>query len=367
MDIGKIKEGLLNKKKVSAKKQEYIIKAEMLPKYVDEAVLKHIGSLEGEVDSLYNEKDKLENDIKKLKGLEVKKELNDVAEMEYKINQQQERNKKIILFKQSPCQIVSAYDSHEYFVNSRGVEMKYWKGLLFELLPSGDTRLALILSDINNKLGELPVGPVESLYNLFNWDSFINDMKLGRLPINLTADGVMLPQQMMLPNPGETKIDPKLSDMVKIDLERLKNVDKDVRIGFISLYKLLGSYQSRLEASELKQRAILSEMRELELTNDLLSKDNETARNNLINVLDKVQQQNDIIVPLSLSETEARFSASSSETVANSLATSLKKTQERLASAGDDPSKVAKLEYAEDLKNILDLVNAKEKVKPKEK
>ena len=364
MDINKIKEGLFSKKKPGAKSQEYVIKPEMYPELVNEIVQKQMGSLEGEVDSLLNQKHELEEQLKKLKGLEVKEELENVADMEYNIAKQQERNKKIILFKSSPCQIVSGYDNHEYFINSYGMEMKYWKGILFELLPSGDTRFALILSDTKNKLGELPAGNIGNMDILFNWDSFINDMKSGKLPINMTADGVLLQQQMILPDPGETKIDPKLSDMIKIDLTRLKDVDKDIRMGFISLYKLLGSYQNRLEESESRQRSILADMRELELTNDLLSRDNENSRNNLIIALDKIQKQNEVIVPLSLSEAESRLTASTSETVATALSTSLKKAQERVAHMGENPRTMAKLEYKDDLKSIIDLIKADVDTKP---
>lgn len=349
------------KKKSGIKKQEYSVKTEDLAELADEVIQKHLGTVEGERDRLYDELQTLKEKIKGTKEKERIKELEKVAQIEHQIKQQKKRNKKSIYFKTTPCQIVSGYDNNEFFKNGENRDMKFWKGMSFELTSSGDTRMNLILAD-GEKLGELPVGTVEALPYLFNWDSFINDMKFGRIPINMTVDGVLLPQQMTLPEPKEdVKMDDKMGKMLKIDLKRLKNVDKDIRSAFISLYRLLNYAQARAEDSEERQRDMLSQMRELETTNDMLMKDQEQSRNQLAIALDTVMEKDRVIAPLKTSEMEAQLKAANAETLARTQTDSLNRIQERIKELGENPRELARLEFKEDYKYMVERIKAGEK------
>ena len=365
--VGDILERIVEKLK--GKKKEYRRAHYRLPadpkivaKYIDEAAQKILAEVEAERDRLAQEVERLKSLLRKEEQRKREEQALMAKQAEIEIKQMRKKNTRIFLFanKKLP-KIISAYDG-DIFTDSGGNPLPFWEGIGFRLENTGDTTFFLILSN-GKKRGELTIGPVTMLPYLLDWNNIVQNLKLGVVPIYVTKDGEFRPRYL------ECSLDeiehlkenarPEIARMIRVDLEKLKDVDPDIRAAFFALYSRLNRLYSELLSA--KEQAKIAEWEHLttELERAVQAKEAEISRTNMQVAINNLLEQYRNMGPMIIESQQAHLKAAGLEQLLQTMYHTQISLMERMKTMAEDPRKVAKLDVLQDLEMLSRFVKAK--------
>jgi len=355
--------------KIKGKKKEYRRTYYRLPadpklvaKHLDEAAQKILAEVEAERDRLAQEVERLKSLLKKEEEKKREAQALMAKQAEIEIREMKKKNTRIFLFanKKLP-KVISAYDG-DVFTDDKGNSYPFWEGIGFRLEPTGDTTFFLILTD-GKKRGELPIGTVSMLPHLLDWNNIVQNLKLGIVPIYVTKDGEFRPRYLecSLDEIEHLKdnIRPEVARMIKVDLEKLKDVDPDIRAAFFALYSRLNRLYSELLSA--KEQAKMAEWEHLttELERAVQAKEAEILRANFQVAINNLLEQYRNMGPMMIETQQAHLKAAGLEQLLQTMYHTQISLMERIKTMAEDPRKVAKLDIMQDLEMLSRFAKAK--------
>jgi len=358
-----IKEKLKGEKK-GYKRTYYRLPADpkIVARYIDEATQKLLAEVEAERDKLVQEVERLKSLLKKEEQRKREEQALLARQAEIEIKEMKRKNTKIFLFANRKLpKVISAYDG-DMFTDDKGNPMPFLEGFGFRLENTGDTTFFLILSN-GKKRGELTVGTVNILPYLLDWNNIVKNLKLGVIPIYVTKDGELIPRHMECSLDEiehlKNNVRPEIARLLKIDLEKLKDVDPEIKAAFFALYSRLNRLYSELLSA--KEQAKMAEWEHLttELERAVQAKEAEILRTDLQVAINNLLEQYRNMAPMLIESQQAHLKAAGLEQLLQTMYHTQISLMERIKTMAEDPRKVAKFDIMQDLEMLSRFVKTK--------
>jgi hypothetical protein len=334
-------------KRKKAKKiiYETPVPPEVTKRELDEAFQKELGQEKARADRLEEEVLKLKKQLEEERKKQLMKEFIEAREMEKAIAKERKRNRKIFLFRDDGRlpYVVSAYDNEEFFRDGTGKEWKIWRGFVFENTANG-VMFNLILGNPKEKAISVLRGvPFERLPDLFNLKSLFTDVKIGKIPINLTKEGMFISPTMYSEPVNADEIDNRdIQRMLKIDVKGiLANADKQTKQAFYTLYKRYNQALNYAMEAEEREKEALMEKQEAELAARASMKMVEKSVPTLSMVTKKLEDAYGDLAPTIIKEQEARLKVVGMEALVQAMWDALDDALQRIKQIGKAPEERA--------------------------
>ena len=304
-------------KKKKIKKRDYYAKIETPEdlRMVGVGVKRENAELQAKLAKAETQNEKLGGILKGLKDEQDSSILKEVKLQEMEIKRLKRQDTYRLLFKfptKSPPHILSVL-RHKHFKGADGGLYKYWRGI--EIVDSQIGPLMNLLvskSPKDKEIGVLEGPSFGSLFDLFNVNTLVNDLKTGRLVVNISPEGKFIPSTLYAENPfasanQEGADEPPLQDdspkdnsgdnspkkkdnkpkkkstkeeiydgvsrIMKIDMDTIiKDKDPETVQAFLALYNENASVRNQLRMSKESERNAITDKLNVQVENEGLEK-----------------------------------------------------------------------------------------------
>lgn len=343
------------------------IKPDEMDQYLPKVWQEQMHRIKGQLDRTIREKNQLRKEVERLKNKRNQQLKQQAEEQKEAIKTKKQRMTQQLIFDDGftdELMIVSAVDDHQFFTDGQGRPVPVWRGI--EFTPRGGNFgfqfLVTTEDPEDNTVRRLPANhpiPFQYFMHIIDWETFLTDARLGKVPVYLDLEGDFTPPQTQATKQQAQKIQDEDEDTDSTFAMNVYNILENTDPQSSRLIKALFN---KMQEAQSKKKQLQEDFLEAKTKLEDTQSELETVKRALNDRDARIQrlhsEKHEVLkdkMELKAVATEANIKAAQFEDEIDSLWSAFNQVKQRLEDAGMDDRVQHWEQFMEEIQQMRDI------------